>query len=98
MPIIIEEQEALEMLSQLDAWKIVDSGLEKEFNFADFNSAFEFMGQVGILAEQHNHHPDWFNSYNHLLIILTTHEVGGITERDFALAKSIDELDYTSKQ
>ncbi|MFQ3322431.1 MAG: 4a-hydroxytetrahydrobiopterin dehydratase [Pseudomonadales bacterium] len=98
MPIIIDQQQATEMLSLLDGWKLVDAGIEKEFNFSDFFSAFDFMGQVGKLAEQQNHHPDWFNSYNHLLIILTTHEVGGVTERDFKLAKSIDKLVYVSTQ
>jgi 4a-hydroxytetrahydrobiopterin dehydratase len=98
MPMIIEDKQAKKMLSLLDGWKLVDAGIEKEFNFSDFVSAFDFMGKVGGLAEQHKHHPDWFNSYNHLLIILTTHEVGGVTERDFELAKSIDKLAYVSKQ
>ena len=70
MPIIIDEQQATEMLSQLDGWKLVDTGIEKEFNFSDFVSALDFITQVGQLAEQQKHHPDWFNSYNHLLIIL----------------------------
>ena len=94
MPKIIAKQQAQAMLNQLDGWILIDDVIEKEFNFTDFISTLDFMPQVAALAEQHQHHPAWFNSYNHLVIELTTHEVEGITERDFNLAKSIDKLNY----
>lgn len=54
--------------------------------------AWSFMSQVALLAEKHNHHPDWYNSYNKVRIELTTHDTGSITEKDYELAKAIDKL------
>ena len=62
------------------------------FVFADFNQAFGFMSQVALLAETMGHHPEWSNVYNRVEIYLTTHDVGGISEHDFALAQKIDRL------
>lgn len=71
-------------------WEIKNNMLFKSFAFKDFKSAFGFMTSVALDAEKANHHPDWFNSYNKVDINLTTHEVGGITQRDFKLATEID--------
>ena len=73
-------------------WRIHDEKLFKEFNFSDFVSAFGFMTKVAILAERANHHPEWSNVYNRVSISLTTHEVGGISKRDFELAQEISKL------
>ncbi len=73
-------------------WKTENNKLVKEFVFHDFREAWLFMSRVAELAEHHNHHPDWSNSYNRVRIELTTHEKGGITEKDYQLAKAIDEL------
>lgn len=74
------------------AWRIQDDKLYREFKCADFVAAFGFMTQVAMLAERANHHPEWFNVYNKVAISLTTHEAGGISERDFKLAQAISKL------
>ncbi|WP_038249630.1 4a-hydroxytetrahydrobiopterin dehydratase [Ghiorsea bivora] len=75
-----------------DAWNIQDEKLHKTFKFNNFITAFGFMSQVAILAEKANHHPEWFNVYNRVEINLTTHEVGGISTRDFDLAQAIENI------
>lgn len=75
-------------------WNIQSDALYKEFQFSDFRAAFGFMTQVAWLAEAMNHHPDWSNSYNQVNISLTTHELGGISQRDFKLAKAINDLTH----
>jgi 4a-hydroxytetrahydrobiopterin dehydratase len=79
-------------LLELDHWCLSDNRLERQFVFKDFIEAFGFMSQVALLAETMNHHPEWSNVYNRVEIFLTTHDAGGITERDFALADRIDQL------
>ena len=74
------------------AWQLKEGKLPKEFKFADFVAAFGFMSQVALLAEKADHHPEWFNVYNKVAISLTTHEAGGISTRDFALAAAIEKL------
>ena len=85
--------------SQLDAfltefgeWSIENDKLHREFIFANFVEAFGFMTKAAILAEKANHHPEWFNVYKKVVVDLTTHEAGGITERDFALAKQMERI------
>ena len=76
-----------------DAWDVVEGALFKKFVFADFAEAFAFMARVAVLAEQHNHHPDWSNSWNVVEISLCSHDQGRIiTQRDHDLARAIDEL------
>ena len=62
------------------------------FVFSNFIEAFSFMTRAALHAEKQNHHPEWFNVYKTVQVDLTTHEAGGITERDFKLAKTMDEL------
>ena len=71
-------------------WQIRDNQLSKSFRFPDFPSAFGFMSTVALHAEKMNHHPDWTNVYSQVHIALTTHDAGGITEKDFQLAKAIE--------
>ena len=66
--------------------------LHKGYKFSDFNEAFGFMTRVAIKADQMDHHPEWSNVYNNVSITLTTHDAGGISERDVALAKFIDRI------
>ena len=63
----------------------------KKFQFADFNEAFGFMGRVALMAEKANHHPEWFNVYNRVEITLSTHDAGGLSQRDIDLARFIDQ-------
>ncbi len=65
-------------------------GIRRTFRFKDFAEAFGFMSRVAILAEKADHHPEWFNVYNRVEILLTTHDAGGLSERDVALATAID--------
>lgn len=75
-----------------NAWLIKAKKLHREFKFPDFVAAFGFMNQVALLAERANHHPEWSNVYNKVVINLTTHEAGGISKRDFELAHEISAL------
>ncbi len=87
-------QQALEELNSFAAlpWEIREGRLCKELAFEDFATAFGFMASVAICAERMNHHPEWFNVYNRVHIELVTHDAGGITERDFDLAKQIEQF------
>lgn len=86
-----EIESALNRLNQNanQMWAVRDGQLHCEFRFADFISAFGFMSKVAMLAEKANHHPDWSNVYNRVIINLVTHEAGGITAKDIELAAAI---------
>lgn len=79
-------------LRDLPGWSLHDGKLTREFHFANFVEAFGFMTRAAMVAEKSNHHPEWFNVYNKVRVQLTTHEAKGISERDFALAATMDEL------
>lgn len=81
-------------LAPLKGWKKTRGrdALSKAYKFGDFNEAFGFMTRVAIKADQMDHHPEWSNVYNNVSITLTTHDAGGVTERDVALAKFIDRI------
>ena len=64
----------------------------REFAFADFSEAFGFMARAALMAEKLDHHPDWSNSYNTISVCLSTHSAGGVTDKDFALAKAMDAI------
>jgi 4a-hydroxytetrahydrobiopterin dehydratase len=77
-------------LSALAGWEARDGALAKTFEFDDFRSAFAWMGQIAEEAERAAHHPDWRNVYGTVEVRLSTHDAGGITELDFALAQFMD--------
>jgi len=79
-------------LSELRDWQYQGDRICKIFTFTDFVEAFGFMSQVALCAERLNHHPDWSNSYRTVEITLTTHNEGGITQKDINLASQIDNL------
>lgn len=81
-----------ESLKELDGWKLIDGKLHKEFEFDDFNQAFGFMCRAAMYIEKINHHPEWFNVYNKLVIDLMTHDAGGITQNDINLAKFLNTI------
>ncbi|MBS3967754.1 MAG: 4a-hydroxytetrahydrobiopterin dehydratase [Truepera sp.] len=74
------------------AWSLEGDKLRRSVKFKTFIEAFGFISQVALWAEKLNHHPELYNSYNRVVIDLTTHDTGGITARDFALAQKIDAL------
>ncbi len=84
----LSAEQASEGLLALPAWTLADDALSmaRSYRFADFGAAFAFMTQVALAAEKANHHPEWFNVYNRVDVRLTTHDAGGLTERDLALA------------
>jgi 4a-hydroxytetrahydrobiopterin dehydratase len=67
--------------------------ITKTFNFTDFTQAFDFMSQIAIIAEEMNHHPEWFNVYNRVEVTLTTHDVGGLSNYDVEMARRMDEVE-----
>lgn len=74
-------------------WNQTGDFLTQEFVFKDFKKAFSFMMEVAFLAEEHGHHPNWSNVYNKVTIKLTTHDEGNqVTEKDWALARAIDQI------
>lgn len=89
MPKKLDESEVSARLGELPGWQLHDGKLRREFRFRDFSEAFAFMTRVAMLAESRNHHPDWSNVYDRVTIVLWSHDAGGITERDFALAQDI---------
>ena len=88
----LSEAEVRARLPEIPGWELVEGTLQKTFRFASFVQAFGFMSSVALVAEAMNHHPDWTNVYNRVTIGLNTHDVGGISALDFALAKRIEEL------
>lgn len=80
-------------LTALDSnWKLKGKTIHREIVFKNFIEAFSFMTAVAILAEKANHHPNWENAYNKVVISLSTHDADGITNKDFDLAKAIDKI------
>jgi 4a-hydroxytetrahydrobiopterin dehydratase len=77
---------------QLAGWTLEENTIVRNFKFKSFVDAFSFMTAIALIAEKMNHHPDWSNSYNKVNVTLTTHEANGITQRDFDLASSIDQI------
>lgn len=77
-------------LTDLPGWTRVGDRLNRTYRFADFVAAFAWMTRVALLAEKADHHPEWSNVYNRVEVHLTTHDAGGITVKDIALAKAID--------
>lgn len=88
----LTDAEINEGVTEMSDWSIDDGKLFREFIFANFIEAFSFMTSIAIIAEKQNHHPEWFNVYNKVRIHLSTHDAGGITEKDFALAISINKI------
>ena len=82
-----------ERLGSLPGWSLQDGKLYREYEFADFVEAFGFMARAALTAERMNHHPEWSNVYNRVTIRLTTHDAGGITDRDLKLAGALNDLE-----
>ena len=93
-PVRLSESERQSLLPALKDWTPAKNrdGIERTFMFGSFVQAFGFMTQVALLAEKHDHHPEWFNVYNKVNILLSTHDCDGLSKRDTDLAKLIDDV------
>jgi 4a-hydroxytetrahydrobiopterin dehydratase len=79
-------------LKGLPGWRAKDgTAIARKFEFRDFNAAFAFMTRVALLAEKMDHHPEWFNVYNKVDVTLSTHDAGGVTEKDVKMAKAMED-------
>ena len=83
-----------ELLASLPAWQLDPQrdAIRRRFQFTDFSAAFAFMTQLALFADKHDHHPEWTNVYNRVDITLTTHDAGGLTQRDILLARQADQV------
>lgn len=82
------------VMAELEGWELSPDGkaLSRAYKFSNFSQAFAFMTRVALIAEKLDHHPEWSNVYNRLEIRLTTHDAGGLSERDIAMAHAINKL------
>jgi 4a-hydroxytetrahydrobiopterin dehydratase len=89
---LLDEKQRDVALTQLQDWHYdkAAAGIRRKFTFTDFAEAIGFMMRVAVLAEKADHHPEWFNVYNRVDILLTTHDVGGLSKRDIELAIAIN--------
>ena len=92
MPEKLSGKDVATRLESVNDWVLENGKLRREFRFANFVEAFGFMTRAAIEAEKMNHHPEWFNVYNKVVVDLTTHDAGGISELDFRLAEIMNAL------
>ncbi|MHC4840993.1 MAG: 4a-hydroxytetrahydrobiopterin dehydratase [Planctomycetota bacterium] len=88
----LSQNQIEEALKKLSGWEFEDDGLIKAFDFKDFDEAWAFMGKVAEAAKAADHHPEWTNVYNKVLIRLSTHDAGGVTQRDVDVAGVIEAI------
>ncbi len=90
----LSDGERAAALDKLPGWALVEGrdAIFKQVTFGDFNAAFGFMSRVALKAEEMCHHPEWFNVYNRVEITLSTHDAGGLSAKDIALAEFIDSV------
>jgi 4a-hydroxytetrahydrobiopterin dehydratase len=94
MAVPLTQAQRDQLAQTLPGWSMVEGrdAIRKSFKFADFNAAWGFMSRVALLAEKQDHHPEWENVYNRVVITLTTHDTGGLSDRDLKLAESIGKI------
>ena len=85
-------EEGAAALGSVVGWSIEGGKLHREFRFGDFSEAFGFMSRAALAAESMNHHPEWFNVWNRVVVDLQTHDAGGLTELDFELARRMNAI------
>jgi len=88
----LEERAIAAALEQLPHWAVKEHKLHREYQFVDFAHAIGFMMTASVLIEKMNHHPEWANVYNRVTVDLTTHDAGGITQRDVELAQLLEKI------
>ena len=86
------KEEIEKHLEDLDGWEYKDDAIHTSFQFENFKEAFSVMTRIAFEAEAQQHHPDWCNVYNQLQITLSTHDAGGVTEKDFKMAHTIEDI------
>lgn len=91
----LSESAIKDRLKEMDGWEYNENAIHTTIEFKDFKDAFSVMTRIAFEAEMQQHHPDWTNVYNKLLITLTTHDAGGVTEKDFVLANTIDKIVFS---
>ena len=91
-PYLLQNEELKELIVKIPNWEIKSEQIQREFNFANFIEAFSFMTKVALICEKYNHHPNWENVYSTVIIRLTTHDLGGITNMDQTLASEINKV------
>ena len=91
-PAKLADAEVTQRLAALPGWTLANGKLHRELTFADFTQAFAFMTDVAREADALDHHPEWFNVYNRVEVDLTTHDAGGVSAKDFALARTLDQI------
>lgn len=89
----LSDEQIKNELAKLRGWSVVNGKLHKDFAFKDFIDAFGFMAKASMHIEKLNHHPEWFNVYNKVKVDLVTHDAGGVTQNDIALASILDSLE-----
>ena len=92
MASLLPQSERETLINTLPHWQVEAGRLQRNWQFKDFSEAFAFMTRVALLAEAMQHHPNWSNVYNRVSIELTTHDLGGLSDLDVQLARSIDAL------
>jgi 4a-hydroxytetrahydrobiopterin dehydratase len=88
---VLSDTQIEKALESLDGWSRDGDAIRRDFEFSDFVAAVGFIAQIGVLAERANHHPELSNVYNKVGIALSSHDAGGVTERDINLAREINE-------
>ncbi|WP_439578134.1 4a-hydroxytetrahydrobiopterin dehydratase [Elioraea sp.] len=90
----LSEAERAGLGQALPGWAMVEGrdAIRRAFRFTDFSEAWAFMSRVALLAEKHDHHPEWSNVWNRVEIVLSTHDAGGLSMRDVTLARAIDAI------
>ncbi len=88
----LNEQDLASAIQRLPGWSLQNQKLHRDYKFADFAHAFGFMATAAVLVEKMNHHPEWSNVYNRVSIDLTTHDAGGITQKDLQLAEVLEKI------
>jgi 4a-hydroxytetrahydrobiopterin dehydratase len=89
---VLSEKQIDKALAAIPGWSCADGKLHKELRFRDFNEAFGFMVRVALVAEKRDHHPDWSNSYNTVVIDIVNHAAGGVTKKCIDLAIDVEAI------
>ena len=89
-PYLLQDKELKELIAKIPGWEVKSEYLKREFDFQNFIEAFSFMTKIALICEKYNHHPNWENVYSKVIIKLSTHDLGGITNLDEKLASEIN--------